>query len=271
MKPQSGSSPAQHGEAGREPAGTAVVVGAAQGIGEAVALQLAREPWVRTLWVADINKAGAELVADGIRGGRIDCRSLHVDIADPQSVAALVDATRDATAVAIVAGIWTSSPAIETSPAEFERIMRVNVIGTFIVAQAYSRLMIERGSGAICGVGSIAGRIPRMRQAAYCASKAAMRQAFRCLALETVPHGVSVNTVSPGATDTPMMRLVSADHSDVDDLATGNPAAFRPRIPAGRVGRVEDVARAVAFMLAPESRFIAFQDLVVDGGELLGM
>ena len=110
-----------------------------------------------------------------------------------------------------------------------------------------------------------------MRQAAYCASKAGMRQALRVLALETVPAGVRINFVSPGPTDSPMMRSLAADHSSVDDLAVGSPPAFRPRIPSGRVGRPSDIAAAVEFLLSPASEHVAMHDLYVDGGESLGI
>jgi 2,3-dihydro-2,3-dihydroxybenzoate dehydrogenase len=170
-----------------------------------------------------------------------------------------------------VAGIFAASPASETTRDEFDRILAVNLVGDFLVAQAYAREMVRRGRGAIVGVTSIASRIPRMRQAAYAASKAGLRQALRVLAMETVPHGVRINTVSPGPTDTPMMRSLAADHATVDDLAAGSPEAFRPRVPAGRVARPDQVAAAVAFLLSPDAEHIAFHDLYVDGGESLGV
>ena len=80
-----------------------------------------------------------------------------------------------------------------------------------------------------------------------------------------------INTVSPGATDTPMMRALAADHDSVDDLAEGTLEAMRPRIPSGRVARTADIAGAVAYLLGPEAEHIFLQDLVIDGGELLGM
>jgi 2,3-dihydro-2,3-dihydroxybenzoate dehydrogenase len=113
--------------------------------------------------------------------------------------------------------------------------------------------------------------MPRMRQAAYCASKAGMRQGLRVLGMEVAPLGVRVNTVSPGPTDTPMMRALAADHANVDDLAMGSLEAMRPRIPGGRVATPVDVANAVSFLLAPASEHVCLQDIVVDGGELLGM
>jgi 2,3-dihydro-2,3-dihydroxybenzoate dehydrogenase len=110
-----------------------------------------------------------------------------------------------------------------------------------------------------------------MRQAAYCASKAGMRQGLRVLGMEVAADGVRINTVSPGATDTPMMRALAADHDSVDDLAHGTLEAMRPRIPSGRVARTADIAGAVAYLLGPEAEHIFLQDLVIDGGELLGM
>jgi 2,3-dihydro-2,3-dihydroxybenzoate dehydrogenase len=251
--------------------GSTVVVGAAQGIGQAVATRLATEPWVGKLWLADLDEGAVTATAAGLRDAGTDCGSLQVDIADPESVERLVSATKDADQVAIVAGIFGSSPALETPKSEFDRILAVNLVGVFLVAQAYARRMVGRGDGSICGVASIAARMPRMKQAAYCASKAGMRQALRVLALETVPRGVTINTVSPGPTDTPMMRRMAKDHPNVNDLAHGSPEAFRPRIPSGRVSTTDDIAAGVAFLLSPGSRHVAMQDLVIDGGEMLGM
>ena len=173
--------------------------------------------------------------------------------------------------MAIAAGIFAPAPALEVERDEFARIFSVNTQGVFFVAQAYARLMAERGRGAIVGVASIAARMPRMRQASYCGSKAGMRQALRVLGMEVGPLGVRVNSVSPGATDTPMMRALAADHSSVDDLAKGSIDAMRPRIPHGRVARPEDVAAVVSFLLGPESEHVMLEDVLVDGGELLGM
>jgi 2,3-dihydro-2,3-dihydroxybenzoate dehydrogenase len=248
-----------------------VVVGAAQGIGRTVAERLSKEPWVGHLWLADLDVAGVSEVARDIRDTGVGCSATDVDLGDSVSIDRLVAQTSDASRVAIVAGVFGSSSALETSRDEFDRILSINLVGTFLVAQGYARHMVDRGEGSICGVASIAARMPRMKQAAYAASKAGMRQAFRVLGLETVPRGVTVNTVSPGPTDTPMMRRMGRDHPNVDDLAMGSPEAFRPRIPGGRVGRTSDIAAAVAYMLGPDSRHVALQDLVVDGGELLGM
>ena len=247
-------------------AGTTVVVGAAQGIGEGIARRLAREPWTERLVLADIRLEGVRRLAD-----ELGAEPYEVDITDGAQVDGLAEATSEAERVAIAAGIFAPAPALEVEREEFGRILGVNTQGVFFVGQAYARLMAERGRGAIVGVASIAARMPRMRQASYCASKAGMRQALRVLGMEVGPLGVRVNTVSPGATDTPMMRTLAADHSSVDDLAEGSIDAMRPRIPHGRVARPADVAAVVSFLLGPGSEHVMLEDVVVDGGELLGM
>ena len=250
--------------------GLTVVVGAAQGIGEGIARHLATAPWTERIVLADINLALAESVAADLRSAGHTAEALQVDIADDASTGALVAATAEAERVAIVAGIFRAVPSLETTRADFEKILGVNMIGNFFVAQGYARRMVERGSGSIVAIASIASRMPRMRQAAYCGSKAGMRQALRVLAMETVPHGVRINFVSPGPTESPMMNSLAADHP-IDDLAQGSLEALRPRIPDGRVGRALDVGRAVAFLLGPESGHVAMHDLYVDGGESLGL
>lgn len=251
--------------------GTTVVVGAAQGIGDQVARRLAVEPWTDRMVVADIRTDLVERLAAELSAAGMPTVARTVDVTDPDSIASLADDTRDAERLAVVAGIFRASPALDTSWAEFQEVLGVNLLGNFFVAQAYARYMVARGSGAIVGVASIAARMPRMRQAAYSASKAGMRQALRVLAMETVPFGVRINTVSPGPTDSPMMRSLAADHASVDDLATGSPEAFRPRIPDGHVARSEHVAAAVAWLLSPDSAHVSFHDLQVDGGETLGI
>ena len=250
--------------------GLTVVVGAAQGIGEGIARHLATMAWTDRIVLADINGPLVERVAADLRSAGFAAEALQVDIADDASTRALVAATADAERVAIVAGIFKAVPSLETTRDDFERILGVNLVGNFFVAQGYAQRMVERGSGSIVAVASIASRMPRLRQAAYCASKAGMRQALRVLAMETVPRGVRINFVSPGPTESPMMLTLAADHP-IDDLAKGALESFRPRVPDARVGRALDMGRAVAFLLGPESGHVAMHDLYVDGGESLGM
>ena len=249
---------------------TTVVVGGAQGIGAAVATHLATEPWTRRIVIADIREDLVEELAAKLRADGHDAVGMRVDVTDGASVDTLVAASSEAERVAIAAGIFKATPSLEATRDDFDRVLAVNLMGNFFAAQAYARHMVERRSGSIVAIASIASRMGRMRQAAYCASKAGMRQALRVLAMETVPLGVRINFVSPGPTDTPMMRELAADHASVDDLAIGSPEAFRPPIPAGRVARPEAIAQAVAFLLSPAASHVAMHDLQVDGGETIG-
>ena len=207
---------------------TTVVVGAARGIGEAVAPAAchrvvgrqgrARRPPDRRDRVCRerSRQGGSRCRSDGRRPPRrrIDRVTRGTDAGGRQGR----PGGRD----------LQPSPSLEVTRADLERILSVNTFGTFMVAQGYAREMVERGEGSIVAIGSIAARMPRMRQAAYCASKAAMRQALRVLALETVPRGVRINFVAPGPADTEMMRALQQDHS-MADLWRGTPDGFDRR------------------------------------------
>lgn len=248
-----------------------VVVGAARGIGRAIAEELASAYPEHTLLLTDIDGDQVADLARSLAADGVDVRSSRTDVADPASVAALLEQSETADKVAIAAGIFRASPALSTPVSEFDEVLRVNTIGCFHVAQQYAAAMTANRGGAIVGVASIAARMPRMRQAAYAASKAALRQALRVLAMEVAGSGVRINTVSPGPTDTEMMRQLASDHSSVNDLAGGSLDSLRPRIPSGHVATVADIAAVVSFLLSPDSRHVVMGDIVVDGGELLGM
>lgn len=248
-----------------------VVVGAARGIGRAIAEELARVDPARPLLLADVDSEQVETVAQALTAAGADVSAAKVDVSDADSVAALVTRSAAADRVAIAAGIFRASPSLMTTASEFEAVLGVNTIGCFHVAQQYAAKMVKADGGTIVAVASIAARMPRMRQAAYSASKAALRQALRVLAMEVAGDRVRINTVSPGATDTEMMRQLAGDHSTVSDLADGSLDALRPRIPLGRVATAADIAAVVSFLLSPASQHVAMQDIVVDGGELLGM
>lgn len=244
-----------------------VVVGAAQGIGEAVARRFAT---LGPVYLADINSEKVADLAASLRAEGLEADSGPVDITDPQSVIDLVAQTPEVTKVAIVAGMFSAGPSLEVLPDQFARVLSVNTIGVYDTARNYALSMSERGGGAICAVGSIAARMPRMRQAAYSASKAAMRQALRVLGMEVLPLGVRINFVAPGPTQTAMMAELSNDHDGIQ-LSDGDLSTFRPRIPDGRVAEPDEIAAAMEFLLSDKASHVALHDLHVDGGETLGL
>ncbi len=246
----------------------AVVIGAAQGIGEEIARVLAKD---RAIVVADLKADAAETLAADLREGGLTATAEPVDITNPESVAALVAATPTVSQVAIVAGTFQATPSLEVTPTELQRVLAVNLIGVFDVARAYAASMIEKNiEGSIVAIGSIAARMPRYRQASYSASKAGMRQALRVLGLEVRQHGIRVNFVAPGPTATPMMDELASDH-DGAELWRGSLDTFRPPIPDRRVGQPSDIADATAFLLSDQASHISLHDLYVDGGESLGL
>jgi 2,3-dihydro-2,3-dihydroxybenzoate dehydrogenase len=248
-----------------------VIVGAARGIGRGIAEQLVTNEPGRAMLLADVDESGVTEVAESLAATGAKVTACGVDIADRRSLDELFAASEGADQVVIAAGIFRSSPALETSVVEFEEVFRVNTFGCFHVAQGYAAQMATRGGGSIVAIASIAARMPRMWQAAYCGSKAALRQSLRVLAMEAVASGVRINSVSPGPTDTEMMRQMARDHGGVSYLAQGSLESMRPRIPSGRVATPVDLAATVSFLLSPASQHIVMADIVVDGGELLGM
>ncbi len=168
--------------------GTTVVVGAAHGIGAAIARRVAQEGWTDRLVIAGISDAPMDALANELRRDDRQVDVVHVDLADQTSIAALVAATAEAERVAIAAGIFTSAPALDTTREQIDNVMTINLFGVFFTAQGYAREMVARRSGSIVAIGSISGRSPRMGQIAYGAAKAGMRQALRILALETQPQ-----------------------------------------------------------------------------------
>jgi 2,3-dihydro-2,3-dihydroxybenzoate dehydrogenase len=250
-----------------------VVIGAAGGLGRIIARRLGREPWCGKLIVSDLDEARLDDLAGELREAGVADVATHVaDASDPASIEALVRASGDARRVCVTVGVMVPSvSALETTAVDFETTLAVNLTGAFILSQAYARAMIERGvHGSIVGISSIGGIVPRWHQAAYSASKAGLQMALRVLGLETAANGVRVNVVSPGGIDTPMSRGWRERNPGVDQ-ASGSLETFRTRVPVGHIGNCEDVAAAVAFLLGPDSGHVVMRDLVVDGGELLGV
>ena len=249
---------------------SAVVVGGARGIGEAVVRRLVASGECSSVIIADIDRDGMDQLSASLGGQHCQVTTRVVDVCDEASVISLLEASQDSKAVVISTGIFAASPSLDVSRQEFRRIMEVNCEGVFFVAQAFARQMCATGGGSIVALSSIAARMPRMRQAAYSASKAGLRQSLRVLGMEVAGLGVRINTVAPGPTDTPMMKQLARDHSSVDDLAQGNLDVFRPRIPMGKVAVPDDIAETVEYLLF-HGHHITMSDIVVDGGELLGM
>lgn len=169
------------------------------------------------------------------------------------------------------AAVINTDPFVELASEGWDRVFAVNARGSFLVAQAAARRMIAQGEGgSVILFASIIGRsVVRPNNVAYCASKAAVIQAARCMALELAPHGIRVNTISPGSTGTEMLLDIQlgGDPEAIDDVIRGDASRWRLGIPLGRLATPEDIGATATFLASSAARHITGQELVVDGGQ----
>jgi NAD(P)-dependent dehydrogenase (short-subunit alcohol dehydrogenase family) len=238
----------------------AVVTGAARGIGRRVALVLAEEG----LRIVANDLAAPEETLEELRSTGVKTLSVPGDVSDEAEVremAGVVIGEFGRIDVLVNnAGISAIVPAEETTLVEWNRTLAVNLTGPFLMCREFGRMMLERGSGSIVNVSSVAGLLGVSDRAAYNASKHGLIGLTRTLAAEWGGRGVRVNSVCPGWVKTEM---------DVEDQAGGGytDADIEGRVPMGRFAAPEDVARAVAFLADAEwSGFVNGHTLSVDGG-----
>jgi meso-butanediol dehydrogenase/(S,S)-butanediol dehydrogenase/diacetyl reductase len=260
----------------------AIVTGTGQGIGKAVALRLAREG--ADIVVVDINSETAGQTAQDIRALGPQAQAYPVNVAYPAEIQSMVDcAIVEFGRIDILvnaAGIAQTTPFLELTEDEWDRVIDINLKGTVFCMQAVARQMIrqvpqevvaqgraERSYGKIVNFSSISGRRGRSVQMAYAASKAAIISVTQSAALALSPYNINVNAVCPGVIPTPMWEQIDRDRSRIMGAPPGEAMkAFIEKIPLQRAGSVEDVAGAVAFLCSADADYITGQTLNVDGG-----
>jgi NAD(P)-dependent dehydrogenase (short-subunit alcohol dehydrogenase family) len=255
------------------PAGTgvlagraALVTGAAGGIGRAIAGEFARAGASVALFDRDAEGAGrvAHEIQDA--GGRAIAIAGDVSVARDAARAVRESATALGRLDVLVnnAGIIRRASILETSEAEWDRLMAVNVKSVFLLSKAAVPVMQAGGGGVIVNVASGWGLVGGRRAAAYCASKGAVVQLTRAMALDHAGERIRVVCLCPGDTDTAMLRE-EARQLDEPETRFLEDAARRP---LGRVGRPEDVAHAALYLASDAAAFVTGTVLVVDGGGL---
>jgi NAD(P)-dependent dehydrogenase (short-subunit alcohol dehydrogenase family) len=245
----------------------AVVTGGGRGLGLAMAGSLAaRGADVALLDLLDDVEGTAQALAEHT-GRRVIGRP--TDVTDDDSVGAALDAVTEALGVPSVlvnaAGIALDRPALETSTADWRRVVDVNLTGTFIVCREFAQRAVDAGLAAtIVNIASMSGLVVNVpqQQAAYNTSKAGVSMLTKSLAVEWLPMGVRVNAIAPGYFASDMTRAVAAREPEMRD-------EWLRRTPAGRMGEPDELGDLVAYLAGDDSRFVVGQTIVIDGGYTL--
>ena len=234
---------------------TALVTGAARGIGRGIAEALAAKG--HTVVLGDLLEDEAREAADAIGGG---ARAVRLDVTDTESVRS---ALAEAGAVDILvnnAGWDELRMFVDTDEPFWDRVIDVNFKGCVRTTHAVLPGMVQRGYGRLVNIGSDAGRVGSSMESVYSGAKGGVIAFTKTIAREVARRGVTANTVCPGPTDTPMLRGMEAEGGGI--LID----ALRKAVPMRRLGTPEDVAAAVAFLASEEAGFITGQTLSVSGG-----
>lgn len=243
---------------------TVIVTGGAGGIGGATCRRLAAEG--AKVAVFDMNLEAAEKVAADIRANGGQAAAFKCDITDRAAVDAAVAATEAQLGPVDVlvnnAGWDVFKPFVKTVPAEWERLIAINLTGALHMLHAVLPGMSERKSGRIVNIASDAARGGSSGEAVYSACKGGLVALSKTLAREHARHNITVNVVCPGPTDTALLAGVAEGARDPAKLIE----AFRSAIPLGRLGQPDDLASAIAFFASDDASFITGQVISVSGG-----
>jgi 3-oxoacyl-[acyl-carrier protein] reductase len=240
----------------------ALVTGAAQGIGRAIALELTKAG--ATVAVADINEVKLALVAKEIEALGGTAAAFRLDVSSEESIHAGAKAVLDRFGKVEIlvnnAGITRDALMMAMKRSDWDLVLAINLTGPFLLTQALLRPMIKNRWGRIVNMASVVGRAGQAGQVNYSASKAGLIGLTKSLAREVASRGITVNAVAPGFIETPMTAVL-------DDKQTSTMLA---QIPLGRRGTDQDIARAVKFLASEEASYITGHVLDVNGGMFMG-
>jgi 2-hydroxycyclohexanecarboxyl-CoA dehydrogenase len=239
----------------------AIVTGAAQGIGRAIATRLAQEG--AGVAIADLNDAGAAQTAQEIRAGGGNAIAVKLDVTSlEQAAAAVAQVERELGPIDILvnnAGWDKVEPFVENTPETWDRVIAINFRGPLNCCKAVISGMQARGHGKIVTISSDAGRVGSTGEAVYAGCKAGLIGFSKTLARELARYNINVNVVCPGPTETALLRDAMANRPGVL-------AAMAKSIPMRRLGQPEDLAGAVAFFASSDSDYATGQVLSISGG-----
>lgn len=246
----------------------ALVTGAASGIGEAIAVTLARRG--AFVYVADLDEANGERVAAEIANDGGKSRFLKLDvaeIADCKKASEVILADQGKLDVLVNnAGIGHVGTILETTAEDLDRLYAVNVRGMFSLTKAFLPSMIERKYGVIINTASIGGVVAIKDRLAYCTTKFAVVGFTKCVALDHALQGIRANAICPGRVETPFVKARIASYPD-PQKAYEEMAATQA---VGRMGTPEEIAAAVLYLASDEAAFVTGTAFEIDGGFAVG-
>ena len=242
----------------------AIITGAATGIGQGIALRFAREGAAVVVdYVGNLKTPEETVGAIKNAGGRV--LAIEADVSDPQQVEKLVSsAVKEFGKLDIAinnAGVESKHAFVDYPLAELQKIINVNLIGPFLVAQAAARQMIKQNHGGrIINISSVHEDLPMPTNAAYCASKGGLRMLMRTISVELAKYDITVNNIGPGAVYTP----IDADIEAQPEIEK----ALMSEIPLNRWGKPEDIAGLATYLASDEAGYVTGSTYFIDGGML---
>src|SRR5215813_4374778 len=243
----------------------AIVTGGARGIGLAVAQRFVAEG--AAVAIADVEEEAGRAAAQSL--GEAKCRFVPTDVGAAADARKLVAETCAAFGKVDIlvnnAGIIHAADFLDLNEADFDRVLRVNLKGAFLVGQATARQMVEQAKagqrgGAIINMSSINATVAIPNQTPYCVSKGGLSQLTKVMALSLAPYGIRVNAIGPGSIMTAMLATIATDREAKRRVLS--------RTPLGRIGDAEEVASVAAFLASNDASYVTGETIYVDGGRL---
>ena len=240
----------------------AIITGSRRGIGKAIALALAKAG--ANVVVSDINLDDCNKVVEEIKAINGNALAVKADVSNPEDVSQMINLTTEKFGKVDIlvnnAGIYMQKSLTDVTEQDFDRTLDINLKGVFLCSKAVVPEMIKQGKGKIINITSIAGQVGFANSSAYCASKGAIINITRELALELAQYKINVNAIGPGVIETDMTKDLLEDKATKETLLAN--------IPLSRIGKPEDIANAALFLASDNSDYITGITLFVDGGWL---